>query len=95
MLRYALKRLVSLSVSLIVAILAMVEVVPGDPAAYMLGLNAQENTLNALRDQLGLNGTFTPANPAEPQVTQGSRLAEWVSQRYRSSILGLSEARWM
>jgi len=32
------------------------EVVPGDPAAYMLGLNAQEDTLNALREELGLNG---------------------------------------
>ncbi len=69
MLRHALKRLIPLAVSLIVAsvvIFAMVEVVPGDPAAYMLGLNAQENTLNALRDQLSLNGTLIPANPAEP-----------------------------
>ena len=59
MLRYALKRLVSLALSLIVAsvvIFAMVEVVPGDPAAYMLGINATEETLNALREQLGLTG---------------------------------------
>jgi peptide/nickel transport system permease protein len=59
MLRYAGRRLVSLIVSLWVAsvvIFLALEVVPGDPAAYMLGLNAQEDTLNALRDELGLNG---------------------------------------
>ena len=61
MLRYFLKRLLSLVLSLIAAsivIFLALEVVPGDPAAYMLGLNAQEDTLNALRDQLGLNGTI-------------------------------------
>ena len=59
MLRYSLKRLLSLAISLVVAsvvIFLMVEVVPGDPAAYMLGINATEDTLAALRDQLGLNG---------------------------------------
>ncbi|WP_298679115.1 ABC transporter permease [uncultured Lentibacter sp.] len=61
MLRFVARRLVSLLVSLAVAscvIFVFVEVVPGDPAAYMLGLNAQEDTLNALREQLGLNGTL-------------------------------------
>ena len=61
MLRYAVKRLLSLVLSLVVAsvvIFAMVEIVPGDTAAYMLGINATEETLNALRDQLGLNGGF-------------------------------------
>ena len=60
MLRYLLKRLLSLSLSLIAAsvvIFLALEVVPGDPAAYMLGLNAQEDTLAALREELGLNGT--------------------------------------
>ena len=58
MLRYALGRLTSLVVSLIVAsmvIFGVVEVIPGDPAAFMLGVNAQEDTLNALREQMGLN----------------------------------------
>ncbi|GGM09779.1 ABC transporter permease [Pseudooceanicola nanhaiensis] len=58
MLRYTLKRLVSLAVSLAVAsvvIFLAIEVLPGDPAAYMLGVNAQEDTLAALREQLGLN----------------------------------------
>lgn len=61
MLQYVLKRLVSLCLSLVAAsvlIFLTLEVVPGDPAAYMLGLNAQEDTLNALREQLGLNGTI-------------------------------------
>jgi len=58
MLRYTLKRLQSLVLSLIVAslvIFAAIEVVPGDPASFMLGINAQEDTVAALRDQLGLN----------------------------------------
>ncbi len=58
MIRYALRRFFSLVVSLIVAsivIFAVVEVIPGDPAAFMLGVNAQEDTLNALREQMGLN----------------------------------------
>ncbi|OWU85791.1 peptide ABC transporter [Oceanicola sp. 22II-s10i] len=61
MLRYTLKRLVSLAISLAVAsvvIFLAIEVLPGDPAAYMLGVNAQEDTVAALREQLGLNGTM-------------------------------------
>ncbi|WP_299484214.1 ABC transporter permease [uncultured Roseibium sp.] len=61
MLQYFLKRLLSLGLSLVAAsilIFLALEVVPGDPAAYMLGINAQEDTLNALREQLGLNGTI-------------------------------------
>ena len=58
MLRYALKRLLSLVVSLAVAsvvIFAVIEVAPGDPASYMLGMNAQPETLAALREELSLN----------------------------------------
>lgn len=58
MLRYALKRLISLSLSLIAAsavIFAMVEIIPGDPASYMLGMNAGEDTVAALRADLGLD----------------------------------------
>jgi peptide/nickel transport system permease protein len=61
MLRYAVKRLGALAVSLIVAslvIFAAIEVVPGDPAAFMLGLNAQPDTVAALREELGLNATL-------------------------------------
>ena len=58
MLRYVLKRLVSLVVSLAVAsvvIFAVIEIAPGDPASFMLGMNAQPETLDALREELGLN----------------------------------------
>ncbi|MCA0921208.1 ABC transporter permease [Pseudooceanicola nanhaiensis] len=87
MLRYTLSRLLSLGVSLAVAsvvIFLAIEVLPGDPAAYMLGLNAQPDTLAALRDELGLNGTLW------------ERYADWVggmlrgdfgtSYTYRSSV---------
>lgn len=60
MLRYILKRLLSLCLSLIVAsivIFLAIEVVPGDPASYMLGINAQEDTIAALREELGLNSS--------------------------------------
>ncbi|WP_136636388.1 ABC transporter permease [Pseudooceanicola onchidii] len=61
MLRYTLSRLLSLSISLAVAslvIFLVIEILPGDPAVLMLGVNAQEDTLAALRDQLGLNGSM-------------------------------------
>lgn len=60
MLRYAIHRLGSLAVSLIVAslvIFACIEVVPGDTAAFMLGINASEETVAALRAELGLDGS--------------------------------------
>ncbi|WP_121630156.1 ABC transporter permease [Tropicibacter alexandrii] len=58
MLGYLTKRLISLTLSLAVAslvIFAVVEIAPGDPAAYMLGINAQPDTLAALRSELGLD----------------------------------------
>ena len=58
MLRFALQRLISLTLSLVVAsvvIFAVVEVIPGAPASYMLGLNVAEDTVAALRAELGLN----------------------------------------
>ncbi|QIE55170.1 ABC transporter permease [Pikeienuella piscinae] len=58
MFRYALQRLLSLGLSLLAAsaaIFAVVEVIPGDPAAYMLGMNASADTLAAVRAELGLD----------------------------------------
>ena len=60
MLRYALTRLVSLTISLAIAsvvIFCVIEVIPGDPAAFMLGLNAAPDTVAALREELGLTGS--------------------------------------
>ncbi|MCB1390160.1 MAG: ABC transporter permease, partial [Rhodobacteraceae bacterium] len=58
MIRYTVGRLISLCLSLIVAsmvIFTVVEIVPGDPAAYMLGVNARPDTVAALRTELGLD----------------------------------------
>jgi peptide/nickel transport system permease protein len=58
--RYLVSRILSLAISLAVAslvIFAAIEVIPGDPAAFMLGLNAAPDTVAALRSELGLDGT--------------------------------------
>lgn len=58
MLAYLTRRLTSLILSLAAAsvvIFLVVEVAPGDPASYMLGLNAQPETVAALRTELGLD----------------------------------------
>ncbi len=52
------KRLISLVLSLIAASLVVffvIEVVPGDPASFMMGLNASPEAVEVLRQQLGLN----------------------------------------
>ena len=70
MLRYAFKRLISLIVSLAAAslvIFAVIEVAPGDPASFMLGINAQPDTIAALRAELGLD------------VPKTQRYLNWVS----------------
>jgi peptide/nickel transport system permease protein len=70
MLRYILKRLLSLIVSLAVAsvvIFTVIEVAPGDPASFMLGVNARPDTLAALQAELGLD------------VPKWERYANWVS----------------
>jgi peptide/nickel transport system permease protein len=61
MLRALLARAVSLAVSLVVAslvIFGMLQAAPGDPAAFMLGLNAQPEAVAALRAELGLEGAL-------------------------------------
>ena len=58
MLRYLIRRALSLGLSLLVAsaaIFGIVALVPGDPASFMLGTGAQPDTVAALRDQLGLD----------------------------------------
>lgn len=49
-----------MAIALVVAslvIFAVIEVIPGDPAAFMLGLNAAPEAVAALRTELGLDGT--------------------------------------
>ncbi|KZL21037.1 Glutathione transport system permease protein GsiC [Pseudovibrio axinellae] len=58
MLWFAFLRLIGLMTTLLAAslvIFVVLEVIPGDPAEVMLGLNAQADTLAALRAELGLN----------------------------------------
>jgi len=58
MLFYLLNRFFSLIVTLFVASLVVffvIEIVPGDPASYMLGLNAAPDTVAALKAELGLD----------------------------------------
>jgi peptide/nickel transport system permease protein len=57
-LRLAAARLLSLALTLVAvsaAIFLVLEVLPGDPAAIMLGTSAREDTLAALRQELGLD----------------------------------------
>ena len=52
------RRLTALMVTLLVAsllIFLLLEILPGDPAAVILGVGAQEETLRALRAELGLD----------------------------------------
>ena len=64
---YLLRRLLSLSLSLVAAslvIFLVMEVVPGDPASFMMGINADPQAVAALRTQLGLD---------EPEALQQAR----------------------
>lgn len=55
---YILRRLIIGLLTLLVAsivVFAVLEVVPGDPARLMLGINATQDAVDALREQMGLN----------------------------------------
>lgn len=58
MIAFLLRRLVSLIVTVWLAsivVFAVLQLVPGDPALLMLGVNAQPDTLAALRSQMGID----------------------------------------
>jgi len=55
---FLVKRVFTLLLTLLVSTLVVfvvLEILPGDPASIMLGINAEADTLNALREELGLN----------------------------------------
>lgn len=55
---FILKRLTALVLTLLVAsivVFLVMEILPGDPAAIILGVNAREDTLAALRAEMGLD----------------------------------------
>jgi peptide/nickel transport system permease protein len=56
------RRLITLMLTLLVAatvVFVVLEILPGDPASVMLGLNAEPDTVAALRAQLGLDQPLT------------------------------------
>lgn len=58
MLAYAARRLLIVLLTLLIAsaiVFFVLEIVPGDPARLMLGLNATDEAVAALREQMGLN----------------------------------------
>ena len=60
MLRYLISRIISLGLSLAVASLVIffvIEIIPGDPASFMLGITASPETVIALKAELGLDQT--------------------------------------
>lgn len=55
---FLVKRLAALMVTLVAAtgvVFVVLEILPGDPAAVMLGVNAEAETLAALRQEMGLD----------------------------------------
>lgn len=63
MIAYVLRRLGSGLLTLIVAsivVFAVLEILPGDPARLMLGMNATEDAVQALRVQMGLDQGMLP-----------------------------------
>jgi len=55
---FFLRKIVFALATLLVAsvfVFAITQILPGDPAELILGINAQEDTLAALREQMGLN----------------------------------------
>jgi len=55
---YLLKRLIIAGLTLVLAsmvVFAVMEILPGDPARLMLGLNASADQVELLREQMGLN----------------------------------------
>lgn len=55
---YALRRLFGFAVTLLIAaaiIFFLLDLLPGDPARFVLGINASQDAVNALRVQMGLD----------------------------------------
>lgn len=74
-----------------VVVFAIIQVVPGDPAAYMLGLNANPEALANLRAQIGLEG---PAPQRYLAWLLGLLRGDLgVSYTYQTSVAGLVAER--
>ena len=81
MLRYALKRLLSLIISLAIAsliIFFVIEVAPGDPAQFMLGLNAQPDTVAAFAAWLLLDVDASRYSATDWDIRHPEHHREWL-----------------
>jgi peptide/nickel transport system permease protein len=99
MVGYLIQRLLGVALTLLVAaalIFFLLDVLPGDPARFMLGINASDEALNALRQQLGLDqpalvrfgqwlmGLFT--GDLGMSASQRAPIAELILERMQLSL---------
>ena len=97
MLHYFVRRIVTLFFTLVIASLVIfvsLEIIPGDPASYMLGINAQEDTLKALRQELGLD---KPKLERYLVWVKGMLIGDFgVSYTYRAPVIEMvSDRLWV
>ena len=97
MLQYFVRRIVTLFFTLVIASLVIfvsLEIIPGDPASYMLGINAQEDTLQALRQELGLD---KPKLERYLVWVKGMLIGDFgVSYTYRAPVIEMvSDRLWV
>ena len=97
MIEYFIKRVATLFFTLLFAsivIFVSLEIIPGDPASYMLGINAQEDTLLALKKELGLD---KPKFERYVLWVKGMLIGDFgVSYTYRSPVIEMvAERLWV
>ena len=97
MIEYFIKRVATLFFTLLFAsivIFVSLEIIPGDPASYMLGINAQEDTLLALKKELGLD---KPKFERYVLWVKGMLVGDFgVSYTYRSPVIEMvAERLWV
>ena len=97
MLEYFIRRIITLFFTLVIAsivIFVSLEIIPGDPASYMLGINAQQDTILALRKELGLD---VPKIERYFIWVKGMLLGDFgISYTYRSPVIEMvSERLWV
>ena len=97
MFEYFVRRVITLFFTLVIAsivIFISLEIIPGDPASYMLGINAQEDTLLALKKELGLD---KPKLERYLVWVKGMLIGDFgISYTYRSPVIEMvSERLWV
>ena len=99
---YLLKRLAIAVATLVLAsmvVFAVLEILPGDPARLMLGMNASADQVELLRNQMGLNAPLGLAlsalgrRPAQPRFRPLLHLFG-AGHRPRARARSSSRCRW-